>query len=328
MNRREATLAIVGIAGLIASVHAHGQPGRVPRRVGELWGGKPDTLQREIQAFRARMRELGWSEGREIVYSARFAGGEAHRYDALAKELVAEKVEVIFAPVTEPALAARRATREIPIVFALAGDPVGDGLVASLARPGGNATGLATLFQELTGKRLQLLQEALPQLRRLAILANPDTPQGRNVFDAVIKRAPEFGLQALPAEVKSAADIGRLVEQAKRDRAEAIWVQDSSFLYVHRDALHRAAAEARLPTIHFVPQMVEGGGLMSYGPDLLDLFRLAAIYVDRLLRGAKAADLPVEQPTRFELTLNLKTARTLGLVVPRTVLLRAERVIE
>jgi putative ABC transport system substrate-binding protein len=328
MNRREATLAILGLASSSASIRAWGQPGRMPRRVGELWGGKPETLQHEIRAFRTRMRELGWSEGREIVYSARFAGGEAHRYDALAKELVAEKVEVIFAPVTQPALAARRATREIPIVFALAGDPIGDGLVASLARPGGNATGLATLFVELTGKRMQLLQEALPQLRRLAILANPDNPLGRANFDETIKRAPEFGLRALPAEVKTAADIGRLVEQAKRDGAEAIWVQDSSFLYVHRDALHRAAAEARLPTIHFVPQMVDGGGLMSYGPDLLDLFRQAAIYVDRLLRGAKAADLPVQQPTKFELTLNLKTAKALGLVVPQSVLLRAERVIE
>jgi putative ABC transport system substrate-binding protein len=328
MNRREATLAIVAFASLSAANRAWGQTGRTPRRVGELWGGKPETLQSEIGAFRARMRELGWSEGREIVYAARFTEGDVLRADALAKELLAENVEVIFAPVTELALAARRATRETPIVFALAGNPVGDGLVASLARPGGNATGLATLALELIGKRLQLLQEALPQLRRLAVLANPDTPVARASFDAVIKRAPEFRLQALQAEVKSAADIGRLVEQARRDRAEAIWVQDSSFLYVHRDALHRAAAEARLPTIHFVPQMVEGGGLMSYGPDLLDLFRQAANYVDKLLRGSKAAVLPVEQPTKFELTLNLKTAKTLGIVVPRTVLLRADRLIE
>jgi len=328
MNRREATLAMAGLASLSASIRSWGQSTRTPRRVGELWGGKPETLQREIRAFRDRMRELGWSEGREIVYSARFAAGEAHRYDSLAKELVAENVDIIFAPVTEPALAARRATRKLPIVFALAGDPVGEGLVASLARPGGNATGLATLALELTGKRLQLLQEALPHIRRLAVLANPDTPTGRAYFDAAMKLAPEFGLQTLPADVKSAADIGPLVEQVKRDRAEAIWVQDSSFLYLHRDALHRAAVLARLPTIHFVPQMVEGGGLMSYGPDLLDLFRRAANYVDRLLRGARASDLPVEQPTKFELTVNLKTARTRGLTIPQIVLLRADRVIE
>jgi putative ABC transport system substrate-binding protein len=284
------------------------------------------------EAFRQGLRDLGYVEGRNVVIEYRDAEGKRERFPALAAELVALKVDVIVAAAANTlALAAKQATRTIPIVFAGAVDPVGTGLVASLARPGGNVTGASTLSPELVGKRLELLTQAVPGVSRVAVLWLPGA-LGERTEKEMLKEADvaarALGLRLQFVEARGPADLDRAFSDMTRARAGALTVLPSNmFLREHR-RLVELAAKHRLPAVYTVKDYVDAGGLIAYGPNLADVFRRTATYVDKILKGAKPGDLPVEQPTKFELIINLKTAKALGLTIPPSVLGRADQVIE
>jgi len=283
------------------------------------------------EAFRRGMRDLGYVEGRNVVIEYRSAEERLERLPALAAELVALKVDVIVAPNTPAALAAKQATRTLPIVFAFAGDPVTGGLVTSLAQPRGNVTGLSLLGPELVGKCLEQLKQAVPGASRIAFLWQPGALDERTEKDR-LKRA-EAAAQALEVrlqfvEARGPEDFDRAFSDMTRARAGALAVLGGAMLFAQRRRLVDLAAKNRLPAVYSWRDFVDVGGLMSYGPDLADLLRRAATYVDKILKGAKPADLPVEQPTKFELVINLKTARALGLTIPPSLLQRADQVIE
>jgi putative tryptophan/tyrosine transport system substrate-binding protein len=274
-----------------------------------------------------RLRELGWIENRTVAIEYRWAEGRPERFAEIAAEFVRLEVNVIVTPATAAVMAAKQATSVIPIVFGAAGDPVGTGLVASLARPGGNVTGLSIQNPDLAGKRLELLRDVIPGLRRLAILANVGGPSVVLDMREVQATARTLGLDVIPLEIQRAEDIVPTFE-ALNGRADALYVCLDPLVIAHRVRINTLALAARLPTMHALREYVEAGGLMSYGPNVPDLFRRAADYVDKILRGAKPADLPVEQPTTFELVINLTTAKALGLVIPESFLLRADELIE
>jgi putative ABC transport system substrate-binding protein len=280
-----------------------------------------------VAAFVPRLRELGWIEGRTVAIEYRWVEGREERYAEVAAEFVRLKVDVIVTWGTASVLAAKQATSVIPIVFASAGDPVGTGLVASLARPGGNLTGLSNQAPDLTGKRLELLREFVPGLRQLAILANIDSPIGVLQIGQAQAAARALGLEVTALEIVGAQDITPALETLK-GRAEALYVVSEPLVFTHRIRIHTLALAARLPTMHDYREYVEAGGLMSYGPNFPDLFRRAADFVNKILRGANPADLPVEQPTKFDFVFNVTTARALGLKIPESLLLRADEVIE
>jgi putative tryptophan/tyrosine transport system substrate-binding protein len=277
-------------------------------------------------AFVQRLHELGWTDGRTVTIQYRWAEGRADRSAELAAELARLKVDVIVTG-GNAALAAKQASSAVPIVFALVDDPVGMGLVASLARPGGNVTGLAMQTTDLVGKRLSLLREVIPNLRRLAIMANVEYPFAALEMAEAQTAAGTLGLDAAVFEIRRAEDIAPAFE-ALKDRADALYIVGDALVATHRIQINALALTGRLPTTHVVREFAEAGGLMSYGPNLPDLFRRAADYVDKILRGAKPADIPVEQPTKFELVINLKTAKALGLEVPPALLARADVVVE
>lgn len=272
---------------------------------------------------------MGWLEGQNIVTEYRFADGQFDRLPDLAAELVRRKVDVIVAGPTPAALAAKNATATIPIVMFNAGDPVGVGLVASLARPGGNVTGLSWAVEtEIFPKSLELLKMALPKARRVAVLSNPDNRSHALVVGSLKAAAPPLGLELHFVTARGPNDFDAAFETMAKQRAAAVLiVADSSFL-LHRAQLANLTAKHRLPSMHGIRQMVEAGGLMSYAPNAQDQVRRAATYVDKILKGAKPADLPVEQPTKFEVIINLQTAKTLGLTMPQSLLVRADHVIE
>ena len=278
-------------------------------------------------AFVQRLRELGWIEGRTVAIEYRWAEGRSERFAEIAAEFVRLKVDVIVTTWNRAVLAAKQATSVIPIVFALAGDPVGSGLVASLARPGGNVTGLSVQQTDLAGKRLELLREVVPGLRRLAIMANVGYPDAVLEMGEVQAAARTLGLEVVTLEIRRAEDIAPAFE-ALKGRADALYVCTDALVNTNRIRINTLALGARLPTMHGIREYVEAGGLMSYGANFPDLFRRAADYVDKILRGAKPADIPVEQPTKFDLVINLTTAKALGLDVPPTLLARADEVIE
>ena len=283
------------------------------------------------EAFRQGLRDLGYVEGRNVVIEYRDAEGKLERLPALAAELVALKVDVIVAASTLAALAAKQATRTLPIVFAAAADPVASGLVTSLARPGGNVTGLSNLAPELVGKRLELLKQAVPGVSRVAVLWQPGALGERTEKDML--KGAEVAARALGVrlqfvEARGPADFDRAFSDMTRARAGALTVLPSAMFFSERRRLVDLAAKNRLPAVYPWREFVDAGGLMSYGPNLADLFRRAATYVDKILKGAKPGDLPVEQPTKFELVINLKTAKALGLTIPPSVLARADQVIE
>ena len=283
------------------------------------------------EALRQGLRDLGYVEGRNLVIEYRDAEGKVERLPALAPELVALNVDVIVAPGTPQALAAKQATRTIPIVFTAAIDPVTDGLVTSLARPGGNVTGLATLSSELVGKNLEQLKQAVPGVSRVAILWQPGGMGERTEKDmlkGVEVTARALGVRPQFVEARGPADFDRAFSEMTRARAGTLTVVGSSMFVSERRRLVDLAAKHRLPAVYAQRAYVDVGGLMSYGPDVADLFRRAATYVDKILKGAKPGDLPVEQPTKFELVINLKTARALGLTIPPALLQRADHVIE
>lgn len=279
-------------------------------------------------AFVQGMRERGYIEGKNVVFDRRFADGRIERLPAMAVELVAAKADVIFAPVTPAALAARRATREIPIVFAVSADPVGSGLAATLARPGGNVTGLTSLNVELVGKRMELLKELSPRISRVAILFNPDNSPDRLQLAALEQAATPLGITVIRLPARTADGLQAVLGTARKERAEALMVIPSPLNLRLRPRVLDYAIKNRLPTMEAEETAAPAGALLSYSISWSDNFRRAANYVDRILKGAKPSDLPIEQPTRLELVINLKTAKAIGLTVPRGLMLRVDRVIE
>ena len=290
-------------------------------------GANPSIESYRVAAFVQRLRELAWIDGRNLAIEYRWAEGRNERYAENAAELVRLKVDVIVTVATPATLAAKQATAVIPIVFAATGDPVGTGLVASLARPGGNVTGLSSQTAETAGKRVELLREIVPGLGRLAIMGNVGNPISVLEFGEVQAAARALGLEVTTSELRRAEDISPAFD-ALKGRADALYVCTDPLVNTHRIRINTLALAARLPTIYLFREYVEAGGLMSYGPNFRDLFRRAADYVDKILRGAKPGDIPVEQPTKFDLIINLTTAKALGLTIPEPFLLRADEVIE
>jgi putative ABC transport system substrate-binding protein len=274
-----------------------------------------------------RLRELHWIEGRTVAIEIRWAEGRNERLADTAAEFVRRKVDVIVTSATPPTVAAKQATSVIPIVFAAVGDPVGAGLVESLARPGGNVTGLSLQQTDAVGKRLELLREVIPGLHRLAIMANSSNPSAGLDMREAQATAGTLGLESVTSEIRRPEDIAPAFD-ALKGRVEALYVVNDPLVNTNRVRMNTLALAARLPAIYGFREFVEAGGLMSYGPNYSDLFRRAADYVDKILRGAKPADIPVEQPTKFDLVVNLTTAKALGLQVPPMLLARADEVIE
>jgi len=326
MKRREfITLLGSGMAAWPLAARAQ-QAGRLPT-IGLLVTGTPSTHGQWVAAFVQRLRELSWVEGRTIAIEYRWAEGRTERLAEIATDFVRLKVDVIVTHSAAPVLAAKQATSVIPIVFAVAVDPLGSGLVANLARPGGNVTGLSIQSADLAGKRLELLREVVPGLRRLATLANIGNPGNVLEMGEVQAAARTLGLEVAPFEIRRAEDIAPAFE-ALKGRADALYVATDPLLNTNRLRISILALGARLPTMHGFREHVEAGGLISYGANFPDLFRHAGDYVDKILRGAKPADIPVEQPTKFDLIINVTTAKALGLTIPESFLLRADEVIE
>jgi putative ABC transport system substrate-binding protein len=324
--KRRDFVALLGGAVAAWPVTAFAQrAGRMPT-VGFLGAGTPATWSPWVAAFAQRLRELGWVEGRTIAIEYRWAEGRRERFAEIAAEFVRLKVDLIAAGGTAVPVV-KQATSAIPIVFTLAPDPVRDGLVASLARPGGNVTGLSTQSTDLAGKRLELLRETVPGIRRLGIIANGSNSQAVHDMDDVRNSARKLAFDTVTLEIRRSDDIAPAIETLK-GRSEGLYVVTDPFMNTHRTHINALALAARLPTMHGNREYVEAGGLISYAADYPDLFRRAGDYVDKILRGAKPSDLPVEQPTAFELVINLKTAKALGLEVPPTLLARADEVIE
>jgi putative ABC transport system substrate-binding protein len=297
-----------------------------PPIIGFLGPATASVMGAWASAFAQRLRELGWIEGRTIAIEYRWADGRADRLSELAADLVRLHASVIVTTGTGvPPL--RQATSTIPIVFTIANDPVGGGLVKSLSRPGGNATGFSQLAADLGGKRVEILREVVPDLRRLAILHNAGNPVTASEIGQVQDAARTLGLEVVNSEIRRSEDITPAVEGLK-DRADAIYIQTDPLMNTNRVRISTLALGARLPTLGGIREYVDAGVLMSYGPSFPDMFRRAADYVDKILRGAKPADLPVEQPTKFDLIFNLTTAKVLGLKVSDAFLLRADEVIE
>jgi putative tryptophan/tyrosine transport system substrate-binding protein len=325
MRRREFITLLGGAAAWPLAAHGQ-QPVKLPT-IGFVGATTPATWKLFVTAFVQRLRELGWIEGRTILIDYRGAEGSTERAAEIAAEFVRRKVDVIVTSATGPVLAAKQATSVIPIVFTNANDPVNTGLVASLARPGGNVTGMSVQGPDLAGKRLELLREIVPNLRRLAIIANVGNPGVALEISEAEGAARTLGLEVVTPEIRRAEDIAPAFETSK-GRADALYVASDPLLSSNRVRINSLALGARVPTMHGLREYVEAGGLMSYGANMPDLFRRAAEYVDKILRGAKPADLPVEQPTKFDLIVNLTTARVIGLQIPEAFLLRADEVIE
>jgi len=308
------------------------QPTKVAR-IGYLVTGLLESPETRVtlDAFRQGLRERGYVEGQNIVIEYRSAGGKLERFPALASELARLKVDLIVAVNTPAARAAKQATTVIPIVTPVMGDPIGDGLVASLARPGGNITGLTFLGPELVVKRLELLKQALPRVSRVAALWHPGAyaeRTTRTMLQEAEAGARTLGVQLQLVEVRGPDELDRAFSTMTRERAEAVFVFPSSVLFNERRRIVDLAARHRLPAMYQAREFVELGGLIAYGASIPDLFRRSVTHVDKILRGAKPADLPVERPTKFELAVNLKTAKALGLTIPQSVLLQADQVLE
>jgi putative ABC transport system substrate-binding protein len=312
---------------LLAAPHAaEAQPLGKVYRIGYLSTNPPPT--RVWEALLDGLRERGYREGQNLVFERRFSEGKAERFPAFAAELVRLRVDCIIVMTTPAARAAKHATQTIPIVMPAAIDPVGAGLVASLAQPGGNITGLSTLAPELSGKRLELLQEVVPGMTRVAVLWNGANPANAVVWQETQAAARALGLQLHSQDVRGAQDLEGAFARTTQARPEALLVLGDSLLYMSEQPIAAFATQHYLPSMWSRRDSVMAGGLMSYGSSLPDRFRRAATYVDKILKGTKPADLPVEQPMKFELVINLKTAQALGLTIPPSVLFRADEVIQ
>ena len=325
VRRRSFITLVGGIASWPFAVRAQ-QPSKLPT-IGFLGPNSSSIDSPRVGTFVQRLRELGWIEGRNVAIEYRWAEGRVEHLAEFAAEFVRLKVDVIVTSGTPAVVAAKRVTSVIPIVFAAVGDPVGVGLVASLAHPGGNVTGSSLQATDLAGKRLQLLCEVVSALHHLAIIANRDAPPAMVEMREVQAAAPTLGLEVITSEIRHPEDIVPAIEAIK-GRAEGLYVCLDPLVTTNRTRITTLALGERLPTMFNVREFVEAGGMMSYGPSFLALYRRAGDFVDKILRGAKPADIPVEQPTKFELTLNLKTATALGLTVPQSILALADEVIE
>ena len=312
---------------LTTAAPAHAQPSTKIFRLGYLAGSSLTVNVDRVEAFLQGLRELGYVQGKNIVLEYRAAEGKSERYPALASELVSLKVDVIVTAGAASTRAAREATSTIPIVMVQDSDPVGSGFVASLARPGGNVTGLSTLAPEISGKRLEILKEIIPKLSRLAILGTSKYPGNAQSLKETELAAMALGVRIQYLDALGSQDIEPAFRAARRESADAILLLQSFVLNSHRKQIVNLAIKGRHPAIYYSPEWVKDGGLMSYGVSFTDLNHRAASYVDKILKGTKPADLPVEQPQKFEFIVNLKTAKQIGLVIPPNVLARADKVI-
>ena len=301
------------------------QPAGIPR-IGILITASASSVWARLETFRQRLRELGYVEGKSIFIDYRYAEGKPERLPDLAAELVRLKVDVIVTagPAT---LAAKKASATIPIVFTAANDPLGTGLVSSLARPGGNITGLSVMAHDLDGKRLELLKEAFPKVTRVAVLWQPAGSRGNSTLTDMEAAAKALGVKLQALEVRVLEDFERAFTAARRDGAQALITSQNPLISSQQGKVLDLAAKNRLPAMYPVSEFVEAGGLMSYAPNYADLFRRAADLVDQILKGTKPADIPIEQPKKFEFIINLKTAKNIGLTIPPNLLVRADRVI-
>jgi putative tryptophan/tyrosine transport system substrate-binding protein len=325
--RRRELITLIGGAACALPLAARAQQSVKLRTIGFSGQSTRSAESELVAAFTQRLRELGWIEGRTITIEYRWSEGRAERFVQIAAEFVRLKVDVIVTSGTPQVLATKQTTSVIPIVFARTGDPVANGLVANLARPGGNVTGLSSQGDDLAGKRIELLRDVVPGLRRMAILANVDNPFSVMELGEGQAAARTLGLEFDALEIRRAEDIVPAFEAIK-GRAEALYVCPDGLVDANKIRINTSALGARLPTMYAYREYVEAGGLMSYGPNLPDLYRRSADYVDKILRGARPGEIPVEQPTKFDLAINLTTARALGITIPHQLLARADEVIE
>jgi putative ABC transport system substrate-binding protein len=319
---------LVAVALLATAVIAEAQQVKKVRRIGFLSTVSRSFLVSRIDAFRRGLRDLGYVEGKNIAIEWRFAEGKADRLPSLASELVRLKVDVIVTAAPLPTDAAKKATVTIPIVMAFDDDPVGSGFVASLARPGGNITGLSTQAPDIGGKHLELLKEIVPDLSRVGVLGYSTVPGYGQIVKEIEVAAKELGVKVLYLRVQNSEDIEAAFQSATKERASAVIVLGSPAILSRQQDVVDLAARSRLPATYMRPEFVERGGLMTYAVSMNDLFRRAATYVDKILKGTKPTDIPVEQPMKFEFVINLKTAKQIGLEIPQWTLMKADRVIK
>jgi putative ABC transport system substrate-binding protein len=329
LNRRAFVCSSIAMAFTMPRA-AEAQEHKLTRlvRIGRLSPLSAHTDLPHLDAFRRGLRELGWVDGRDFTIEARFAEGKVERLPALATELVRERVDLILTGASPGALAAKRATAAIPIVMVTTGDPVTDGIVASLARPSGNVTGVTALGQELNTKRLELIREVVPGVTRVAVLINPASSYTNSFLKEKDGAARTLGLDLRTLEVDDPDNLEKAMAAIAVERLAALMVQTNPLFITHRRRIVELVARSRVPAVYGEREFVESGGLMFYGASLAQMYRDAAVYADKILKGAKPAELPVGQPTKFELVINLKTARALGLTIPPSLLLRADHVIE
>jgi putative ABC transport system substrate-binding protein len=327
-TRREFLIAGgAGLCVLAAPLAAQQPPGKIAR-IGRLSPLSAAADRSQTDAFWQGLRALGWVEGRNVSMEYRFAGGDVRRLPELAAELVRLKVDVILAGSVPAARAAKTATATIPVVMAVTGDPVASGLVASLARPGANLTGVTALGEALSGKRLEVLKEALPGATRVAVLSNPAFPDTGPSLKAVGEAARALRVQLRVLEARNPAELDKAFAAMKSERMQALLVLTDVMFATNRKRIVELAAHGRLPVMYSLREFMDDGGLMFYGSSNADMYRHASTYVDKILKGAKPSDLPIEQATRIELVVNMKTAKTLGVGIPQSVLARADEVIE
>jgi|SRR5450631_1834784 putative ABC transport system substrate-binding protein len=324
MDRR----TFVNTALLVMAFPANAQPAKKVPRIGVLHAVSADSASQTAAAFTQGLRERGYVEGQNVVVERRFADGRAERISEIGAELVRLKVDIIVTTTDVAIATVKQQTQTIPIVMASSTDPVGTGFVASLAHPGGNVTGLTSISPELSAKRLELMKEAVPGLLRVAIMWNPDVRGAVLDYKETQNAARSLQVQLQPVEVSRADDFDRAFSALTTGRAEALIVVGSAFAFTNRSQIASLALKNRLPTMFGVRENVDDGGLISYGPNVAELWRRAATYVDKILKGAKPGDLPIEQPTKFELIINLKTAKALGLTLSPSLLRRADEVIQ
>jgi putative ABC transport system substrate-binding protein len=324
--RRREFITLIGGSAVAWPISASAQQRNMPT-IGFLGPATPSVASNLVEAFVKRLGQLGWVEGRSVTIEYRWAEGRSERYAEIAAEFVALKVDLIVTWASAPVIAAKQATVAIPIVFAAQMDPVSVGVVASLSRPGGNVTGLSLQQTDTTGKRLELLREAITNLRRLAIMGNVGTPGVMLEMGEIERTARWLGIEVARLEIRRIEDIAPAIESI-RGHTDALYVATDPLILGNRVQTNVLSENARLPTVYGSREYVEAGGFVSYGPSYPDLFRRPAEFADKILRGAKPADIPVEQPTKFEFVINLKTARALGLDVPPTLLALADDVIE
>lgn len=329
LSRRRFLSHLASLAGslLVLTLNcASAQQDGNPRHIGlVLLARSPDDL--EWQAFVKGLRDAGYSVGHDLIVDARYANGEYERLPEVVVDLVRQRVDVLIVDSTVATQLAQRATSTIPIVMTSIADPVGSGIVPSLAHPGGNVTGLSIMAPDLSAKRLQLLKEAVPRLTRVAVLWNENAAFQKPVIEEMKAASSALSIEPVFVGVRTVEDLSPAFDSFSRAHAQALYVMEDSFLFIHRATLVKLAAKARLPAIYTWARVVEEGGLMAFGPDYPDLFRRVAGYVDKILKGAKPAEMPIEQPTKFDLGVNLRTAKALGLAIPQSILVRADEVI-